>query len=366
MGKDPCFRHCGSTCVIAVICGALLCSTTRTLAGVNWTEISVDSSSSLHAAVSIANGQGRTIISLEAGEYRISSVLRIDGDYITLRSAHGNPDEVKISGGGMRSTPNVNNLVEVSGSHVTITGVTLQEAGNHLVQLRGERDADYFTLTNSVLRNSFQQLLKVSSEPDSVPSADFGVVRNTDFYYSEELGPNFYIGGIDLHGGKDWLIEGNRFRNIASPARQAAEHAIHVWKGSAGNVVRENLIVNCDRGIGFGLSADRRYHNYGGLIKDNVIIHSRRDDPYSDVGIVLEGSPGTAVSGNYVHLAHVYPNGIEYRFKETVDVVVSGNISNKSIASRDGARAVMLDNRYSSRLQKAWDYVGLFVRKWGQ
>ena len=305
-----------------------------------------------------ANKSGATFdIVLLDGTYRLTAPLRITADGLTVRSASGVRERVVLRGNGMRESSRVDNLIEVSGSHVALVGLTLVEAGNHLIQLRGERDADHFRLINCVLRDAYQQLLKVTSERDGEPSADFGVIQGSTFEYSADRGPNYYIGGVDLHSGKRWRIEENTFRNIASPAGRVAEHAIHIWKNSADNVVRNNLIINSDRGIGFGLTKDWYRHNRGGEISGNVIVHTRPDDPFADVGIALENSPGTVVRDNVVFLAHDYPNAIEYRFPDTEGVVISGNTTNKAITGRDGARALVQGNIEASPGATAMDYL---------
>jgi hypothetical protein len=322
--------------------------------------VSVDSAPALYAAVKEAGAGGSTVIELEDGIYLLPRALRISANNLTLRSASGDPTKVVLVGNGMRKTGGVDNLVEVSGKHVALIGLTLQEAGNHLIQLRGENDADYFRLLNCILRDSYEQLMKVTTRKASgEPSADFGVVRNTRFEYSDTLGPNFYIGGIDMHGGKNWLIENNSFRNIASPAASIAEFAIHLWTSSADNIVRDNVIINSDRGIGFGLTNQWFRHNRGGEISGNIILHLRPSNPFVDVGIALENSPGTLVSGNFIYLMHNYPNAIEYRFEGTQGVVITGNITNKAITARNGGEALVEGNQTAALSNTAVDYVAL-------
>lgn len=327
--------------------------------------VAVDTVPSLYAAINQASGRvGKdTVIALADGIYTLPRPLRISGNNVTLRSESGDPTTVVLVGSGMRKTAGVDNLIEVSGKHVALIGLTLREAGNHLIQLRGEQDADHFRLLNCVLQDSYEQLMKVSGKPSGEPSADYGVVQNTRFEYTDALGPNFYIGGIDMHGGKNWLIERNHFRNIASPSESIAEFAIHLWTGSADNVVKDNVIINSDRGIGFGLTEKWVRHNQGGEITGNIILHLRPSDPFSDVGIGLESSPGTLVSGNFIYMTHSYPNAIEYRFSETRDVVIIGNVTNKAITSRNGGEALVEGNQTASFTTTAIDYAALALVK---
>jgi hypothetical protein len=77
-----------------------------------------------------------------------------------------------------------------------------------------------------------------------------------------------------------------------------------------------------------------------------VIYHSNNADPYSDTGIILEASPNTVISNNYIFMEHDYPRAIEYRFNETVDVKINNNATNKSISARDGGLAMQSRNRH--------------------
>lgn len=324
--------------------------------------VRVSSPAALVAAVKAATSRAETVIELEDGVYRLQKTLRINADRVTLRSRSGKRDAVVLVGNGMRKTPAVDNLLEVSGKHVSLIGLTLQDAGNHLIQVRGERDADYFRLADSVLRDSYEQLLKVTGAK-SKTRADFGVVQNTLFEYSENLGPNYYIGGIDAHGATGWLVEGNTFRNIASPGDRAAEFAVHFWTGSADNRVRDNLIINSDRGIGFGLGKNWARHNRGGDITGNIILHLRSENPFTDVGIALENSPDTLVSRNAVYMTHAYPNAIEYRFLGTENVSINNNITNKAITSRNGASAAVVANQSASISSTSLDYLETAYRE---
>ena len=206
-------------------------------------------------------------------------------------------------------------------------------------------------IRNCILQDGFQQLVKVSYDKSNKPelSSDFGLIENNIFRYTVGIGPNYYIGGIDIHAGNSWIIRNNKFNNIASPGRYIAEHAIHIWNNASNNLVENNVIEDCDRGIGFGLVQTTSiknisYSNRGGVIRNNMIIHSDNNHPFSDTGIVLEDSAMTLIEDNKIWLGHDYPRAIEYRYPSTQGVVIRGNITNKRIASRDGGEAEVYDN----------------------
>lgn len=124
--------------------------------------ISVTTTLELYSALKQANEFGNTRIMLTDGIYKVQKTLNIRSDNVTLMSKSGNRNKVVISGQGMRKTKAVDNLIRVSGKHFTLDGITLQQAGNHLIQIAGEQNADFPTLKNCVLRDGFKQLLKVS------------------------------------------------------------------------------------------------------------------------------------------------------------------------------------------------------------
>ena len=281
-------------------------------------------------------------IIIAPGLYSITKRLKLSRNNLTLRSETSDPESTVISGGASLEESAADVLIDISGSDITIAGVTLQHARRHLIQLRAETDSDNFTLVNSVLRDSYEQLLKVSAGNTSFYS-DNGTVLNNTFYYSKGIGPQYYIGGIDAHRAVNWKVKYNLFKDIASPAEKVAEHAIHFWNNSANNNIVGNTIINCDRGIGFGMR-DRENQNSGGLIADNLIVHDNPAHPFADVGIVLESSPYTRVSNNRVFLYGRYPNAIEYRFERTHSVELSGNKVNKKIRARNGGTALLKGN----------------------
>jgi hypothetical protein len=309
--------------------------------------INVNNTQQLYAALKQANKYGNTSIILADGEYKADKTLFIKGDHISLYSASGDRNSVVITGTGMKKSGEVNNLVRVSAKHFTLDGITLQQASNHLIQIAGEQDADFPTLRNCVLRDAYEQLLKVSYNNKTKVSSDYGLIENCDFTYTAGIGPQYYIGGIDVHGGHSWVVRKSHFQGIASPDSKIAEHAIHFWNNTKNILVEDNTIVNCDRGIGFGM---QRRANIGGIIQNNLILHSANNHPNADVGIILEESPATKVLNNKIYLAHNYNNAIEYRFSSTKDVEISGNLTNKSIRKRDGASAVLSNNTRSKEL----------------
>ncbi|WP_440903483.1 right-handed parallel beta-helix repeat-containing protein [Catenovulum sp. SX2] len=245
----------------------------------------------------------------------------------------------------MKQTKQVDNLIWIGASHVKLLSLTLRAAGNHLVQVAGEQNADYFYMADCILQDAYEQLFKVSKDRSGKITSDFGIIERTIFEYTQGIGPNWYIGGIDVHTAKNWLIKDNAFFNIASPRKHIAEHAIHFWSNSIGTRVIGNLIVDSDRGIGFGMAKSK---HYAGEIRNNFIYHghySRTQRPFADVGIVLESSTNTKVIENFVYLNSGYANAIEYRYRSLDKNLISDNVTNKRIKQRNFGSAHLIDNK---------------------
>jgi hypothetical protein len=124
---------------------------------------------------------------------------------------------------------------------------------------------------------------------------------------------------------------------------------VHFWKGARDTVVEDNVILNCARGIGFGLGegivgrtyTDNPYPaisnvgHYDGIIRNNFVW---ANIDYFDTGIGIEVSPGTKVLHNSVvsTAGAQFFTSIDYRFAGTQGVVVRNNLTRR-ITARDGA-----------------------------
>jgi hypothetical protein len=315
--------------------------------------IHVNNAAQLYKAVHKANhAKSATSIVLANGRYNITQRLSFTGSHIHLTSLSGDPSLVILSGQGMKKSPSAEILIDISGSNTSLSGFTLEQSANHLIQVRAEKNTDNFSLSNCVLRDSYEQLFKVSSSSSSKSFSDNGTIKNCLFEYSAGVGPQYYIGGIDAHRSRNWTIVVNTFKNIASPSQHVAEHAIHFWRKSANITVLNNTIEDCDRGIGFGLGNDVNNQTIGGLIANNSISNTNLSHQFTDTGIILEASPNIEISNNKIFIKGNYPNAIEYRFVTTKDVVIKDNVTNKAIVSRDGGQAELSGNQQANLLSR--------------
>lgn len=305
--------------------------------------ITVGTVAELQNAVSTANSLGgNTTIVVRDGTYTLNDTLYVNAPNVAIVGQSGDRTKVIIQGDAMSSGAKVKNLIRAAGKNFQISGLTLQKSGWHLLQIVGESDADNAVVRNVIFRDAYEQMLKGSIDQSNYNNtADNGLVENSLFEYTAGIGPQYYIGGIDVHGGKNWVVKNNTFRSIISPSQTTAEHAIHFWNQAADMLVEKNIIINCDRAIGFGL--DGRGAS-GGVIRNNMIYHAANAGQFADVSIYLVESPGTQVYNNTIFMENSYPRSIEYRFASTTNVLIVNNLTNKPIMARDGATGTVSSN----------------------
>jgi hypothetical protein len=310
----------------------------------------------------VSRAPARTTILLENGTYRLPSTLRIERDGVTLRSRSGRPGAVVLDGNYATG-----DLVAVAASNVTIAELTLTHASYHLVHAvpkDGGPTIRRLRLHRLRLIDGAEQFVKVNPNAARSAFADAGRVECSSFRLTDRGRPHVpsdflpcYTGGIDAHGARGWVVRLNRFDDIRC-REGLAEHAIHFWTGSRDTLVERNTIVDCARGIGFGLGERtdwaRRYPDqrggyvghYGGLIRNNVVVARRG----MDTGIGLEQARGVRVYHNTVYAAPGatgYFSSLDYRFANTT-ADVRNNLLSRS-TGRDGGSANLARNVESVR-----------------
>jgi hypothetical protein len=312
---------------------------------------------SLQAIVSRAPA-GSTIL-LANGTYRLRSTLVVSAAGLKIRSASGRPGAVVLDGAYATG-----DLIAVAASDVTVAEVTLTRASYHLVHVvprDGGPTLGRVRLYRLRLIDGAEQFVKVNPNAARSAFVDAGRVECSSFRLTDRGRPHVpsdflpcYTGGIDAHGARGWVVRLNRFENIRCD-RGLAEHAVHFWTGSRGTLVERNTIVDCARGIGFGLGERtdwaRRYPDqpgpgyighYAGLIRNNVVVATR---PGMDTGIGLEQARGARVYHNTVYAgpgATGYFSSLDYRFPNTVADLRNNLVTR--ITARNGATAQLARN----------------------
>jgi len=295
--------------------------------------------SQLTEAIAEANEGGDKLIELSDGIYNLDNGMWVSASGVTVKSLSGNRDAVQILGQGMEG--GVSHVFWAAASDFTVRDLTLGKVANHAVQVHGDLGVANFQMINCRVIDTGEQMLKVSYDPARPDlRATNGLVEGSLFEFTAGIANQSYTGGIDAHQASGWVVRSNTFRGIRSPADDVAEFAVHFWSDSADTIVEKNLIINCDRGIGFGMG-DRGHR--GGVIRNNMIYHDSSEG-FADVGIALESASDARVYNNTIYQEHGYPNAIEYRFGSTSGCYIANNLVNRDIASRDGGQASLASN----------------------
>jgi hypothetical protein len=330
-------------------------------------EVTVDRADELPGIVRSAEA-GTTIL-LGDGTYRFSQQdeserrLRITNQRVSLRSASGNRDRVVIDGEYATEE-----ILTISASNVTVAELTITRAVHHPIHVTGGATGDITGTHLYKLRlvDGGEQFVKINTSGQTPNTyADDGLIECSSFEMTPEGREHVvpepggcYTGGIDGHQARGWEIRNNVFRGIHCENGSLAEHAIHFWTSSRDTLVEQNRIIDCARGIGFGLGdgggkvPDRAYEDdpdpgvgyighYGGVIRNNMIVNTSGFE-YFDTGIELEQARGTRVLHNTVmHSANAFAS-ISYRFDNT-EVTLANNLV-RSLRERDGAVATTQTN----------------------
>lgn len=306
-----------------------------------------------------------TLITIEDGTYVVEGDIVLNKENMIIRSKSGNRDKVIIDGNFKGY------IFHVIAPDITIADITIKEAHNHLIHVSGP--AKNARLHNLNLIDSSEQFIKVNRVGKLYP--DNGVVDCSRFYMTdsgrskvaviENLNLQCYTGGIDGLSVKDWKVHDNYFENIYCTNGDLPTHMVLFWAGSRNPIVERNLIVNCARGIGFGLGnkqSVRDYpdnpgagmngtiQHYGGIIRNNIIFSTIGG--YADTGISVEQGIDVSVLHNTVLLLEA--NGtnayssIDIRFNNS-NTVVKNNLYYPSMTTRGLASPVKSGNMIAER-----------------
>lgn len=313
------------------------------------------------------------VIRFADGTYPVSAdvVMNVAQPGVTLISASRDASKVIIDGGAH----DAREIIQVSASNVTIAHLTIRNARDHLVHLYpgGGADLGGITLYGLTLIDAGQQFVKSNTDKSNaeLATAHFvdGVTVACSTFTMTAAGRAYvpanpdnasypcYTGGIDAHAAAGWIVRKNRFEGIyCEPAvGSLAEHAIHFWQTGRDQLIEQNTIVNCARGIGLGLgdgtglierpyadmphAADKQgpyAGNYDGIVRGNFVY---ADVAAFDSGISVEQAMGVRIyHDTVIATGAAAGNAIEYRFPNSlVDIE---DVLATAIVMRDGGRGV--------------------------
>ena len=305
------------------------------------------------------NAAAGTTFLLAPGTYPLAGSLRLEKPNVTLRSTTDRAADVIID-----ATYAVAEAIVVRASNVTLAHLTVSHAIDHAVHVTPASegvDVTGFVLYGVTLADNGEQFLKVNPLGTAAGYVDGGRVECSTFLMTAAGRPRVerstggcYTGGIDAHAARDWVVRHNRFEGIYCAGEGLAEHAIHFWRRSRATLVENNVIVNCARGVGFGMgdveTGARSYadapngSDYGhidGIIRNNVIY---ADIDHFDTGIEIMQARQPVVVHNTVvsWVGAGFFSSIDVRFGRT-QAVIRNNLVRR-ISMRDGAAAVVDHN----------------------
>ena len=286
--------------------------------------------------------QSNTTVMLAPGRYVLDEPLRI-GDsrdaplvQVSIRGGTGNPADVTLEERGI-AVDGARDLQIADLSFVRTRGVSL------LVQ--GNRGAERLHVYNVRFADSSGQMLRATAPTEAAAGGGGGIVEHSVFEYTTNEDDHRSAGAIAISGGAGWIIRYNTFRNIASGADAPPRFrpAVVARDGSADTVAHNNVFIDCERSIVYGMgSAAGPVDHTGGAIYNNFIY--RRRGSRGDAGIMLWAAAGTRVHHNTVIQNGTYQRAIEYRFASSSGIDVRNNLTDGAIEERDGARAVLVGN----------------------
>jgi len=86
-----------------------------------------------------------------------------------------------------------------------------------------------------------------------------------------------YFNGISAHAAQNWIIRGNLFKNLHNPDTAAYlwNPAVLFWRHSVNTITEQNVFLNVDRAVAYGLdNKNALLRPCGGLIRNNSFAYS--------------------------------------------------------------------------------------------
>ena len=283
-----------------------------------------------------------TTIVLAAGTYHLTRTLWINGNFVNvgIRGATDDRDAVVLTGNGMTRADNSVPFGIWTGGQVdgvTIANLTIRDVPSHAIIFNAGTQKPH--VFNVHLIDAGQQFIK-SNPDDRGGGVNGGVVEYSLIEYTT-MAKDDYTNGVDVHTGAHWIIRRNLFRNIVA-AKGLAGPAVLIWNHSTGTITEGNQFLNCARGVSYGLQDVQGFDHAGGIIRNNYFFRSANQP--GDAAILVADSPDTQVVNNTVFVSGTYGTPIEYRFAGTTGTLVANNITDGSIAARNGASATRRTN----------------------
>jgi hypothetical protein len=318
--------------------------------------VNINSDAQLQTAM--ANLQNGDTLLLAEGTYPLTSSLYINGrNDVTIRGAAGSTNVVLV-GKGMdnASYGNVPFGIWSNGTNTTIAHLTIRDTyDNEIIFNPGAQSPHVYCAR---LLNAGSQFIK--SNPTDVNTGsgvNNGLVEYCCFEYTGSPPGDHgtgvgYFNGISAHAAQNWIVRGCLFKNLHNPDSAAYlwNPAVLFWRHSANTISEQNVFLNVDRAIAYGLDNTTPYFDHaGGLIRNNFVcltpgLMSAGRKVGSDGSLIAWNSPGTRIEHNTVLLNGNEAYAVEFRFPTTTNGTARNNLADAPIHLRDSATASLSGN----------------------
>jgi len=301
----------------------------------------------------VGNIEDNTTIVLAPGTYNLAATISITADNVTIRGELDDCSSVHLVGAGMRNRNygDVQHGFWIRAKDTLIANMTISEVFFQNIAIDGNAQSPH--IYNVRMLNPGTQFVKVN--PISfAEGVDNGIVEYSVMAFTNgpptidrNNGGTGYTNGVDIHAGANWRISNNRFSNFHTPdtADNLVNPAVLVWNGAEGTITENNVFINVDRAIAYGL-INRTHDHQGGVIRNNMIVQapglfSAERRTKTDASIIVWDSPNTQVLHNTILNNGNSPNAIDLRW--VIDAgEVFNNLTDAPIRHRD-------QNFFSSR-----------------
>jgi len=318
----------------------------------------VNVSTEAQLQTAMGNLQSGDTLLIADGTYNLTSTLYVNGqNNVTIRGTAGCTNVV-LAGKGMDNSSygNVPFGIWSNSTNTTIAHLTIRDTwDNEIILNSGAQSPHLYCLK---LLNAGSQFIK--SNPIDVNAGigvNNGIVEYCWLEYTgsppgDHGGGVGYFNGISAHAAQNWIIRGNLFKNLHNPDSAAYlwNPAVLFWRHSVNTLTEQNMFINVDRAVAYGLDNTTPYFDHaGGAIRNNFVylapgLMSATRTAGSDGSIIAWNSPGTQIDHNTVLLNGNEFYAVEFRFSTTTNGTARNNLADKPIHLRDSATATLSGN----------------------
>src|SRR6266699_3051488 len=310
----------------------------------------------------MGNLQSGDTILLADRTYNLTSTLYVNGrNNVTIRGTAGSTNVVLV-GRGMDNSSygNVPFGIWSNGTNTTIAHLTIRDTwDNEIIFNPGAQSPRVYCVR---LINAGSQFIK--SNPTDVTAGigvNNGVVEYCWFEYTgtppADHGSGVgYFNGISAHAAQNWIIRGNLFKNLHNPDGTAYpwNPSVLFWRHSVNTVSEQNIFIDADRAVAYGLDNTTPYFDHaGGVVRNNFVylapgLMSASRKASSDGSIIAWNSPGTRIDHNTVLLNSNEFYSVEFRFPTTTNGTARNNLADAPVHLRDSASAMQSGNLFAA------------------